>query len=306
METVTGTVTTDWRRMSLAQREREYSPSSCIGGNYMPFVEAYQRLSQTAIHQCEALGAVWSAHRYGPLEANRLDFCLPGVETRTGGKKPPLLVFIHGGYWQELSAGDSLFPAPGCIQHGAAYAALDYSLAPDATVAEIVAQCRLAITWLFRHAPVLGFDARRVVVAGSSAGAHLAAMLAWPGWQPADKGHSLAVHAAVLVSGIYELEPLVGTTINTALQMDVHTARQQSPALLPLSGFPQSLVCWGAIETGEFKHQSRNFTQTLVNGGTPCEALELAQRNHFDVILDLTNIATPLGRKTMDLLGGII
>ena len=299
----TGTPATDWRLMSIAQREREYSPSSCIGGSYMPFIEAYQRLSQSAMAQCEALGATWSTRHYGPQEANQLALCMPAIQGQPKGNSPALLVFIHGGYWQELSAKDSLFPALGCIQNGVAYAALDYPLAPGASLPDIVDQCRRAMTWLFLNAAVLGFDAHRVVVAGSSAGAHLAAMVAWPGWQPADQGHAFAVRAAVLVSGIYELEPLVGTTINIALRMDVHTAQEQSPALLPLAGFSQTLVCWGAIETEEFKRQSRHFTQALKDAGTSCDVFEVAQRNHFDVILDLVSVDTPLGRKTLALLG---
>lgn len=303
MEVATASPATGWRFLSQEQREREYSPSSCIGGNYLPFIESYGLLSRNANVGCEAMGAAWSTQRYGPLEANQLKFCLPARQDPSADKKPSLLVFIHGGYWQELSANESLFPALGCVQHGAAYAALDYTLAPGATLPEIVAQCRLAITWLFANAGQLGFDARRVVVAGSSAGAHLAAMVAWPGWQPADTGHTFAIRAAVLVSGIYELEPLMGTTINNALQMDVLTARSQSPALMPLAGFPQTLVCWGAIETDEFKRQSRDFTNELMNSGTQWEVMEAAERNHFDVILDLTDVTTRLGRKTLALLG---
>ena len=302
MESSTGTLATDWRLLSLEEREREYSPSSCIGGNYLPFIEAYQHLSRSVIAQCEALGATWSTHQYGPHADHQLSLCLPAVKRDVSGKKPALLVFIHGGYWQELSAKDSLFPALGCIQHGVAYAAIDYPLAPGASLPDIVAQCRHAITWLFLNAAALGFDAHCVVVAGSSAGAHLAAMVAWPGWQPTDKGHSFAVRAAVLVSGIYALEPLVGTTINAALQMNAQTAQVQSPMLLSLEGFPQTLVCWGDIETEEFKRQSRSFAQALRDTGTPCEVLEVAQRNHFDVVLDLADVDTPLGRKTLSLL----
>lgn len=128
-------------------------------------------------------------------------------------------------------------------------------------------------------------------------------MVALPGWQPTNQGHAFAVHAAVLVSGIYELEPLVGTTINTALQMDAVTAQSQSPSLLPLTGFPQTLVCWGAIETDEFKRQSRDFNKALIHSDCKSEVMEAAERNHFDVILDLTDISTRLGRETLALLG---
>ena len=114
MEPDTGIQDKDWRLMSLAEREREYSPSSCIGGNYLPFIDAYQHLSQSAMAQCEALGATWSTHHYGPHADHQLSLCLTDPQRDVSGKKPALLVFIHGGYWQELSAKDSLFPALRC------------------------------------------------------------------------------------------------------------------------------------------------------------------------------------------------
>jgi arylformamidase len=112
----------------------------------------------------------------------------------------------------------------------------------------------------------------------------------------------LRVRGAVLVSGIYELEPLVGTSINAALRMTPESARSLSPALRGLQGFPPTVVCWGEVETREFKRQSRDFAALLERSGTPCEAFEVPQRNHFDVILDLADPGTALGRAVVNLI----
>jgi arylformamidase len=290
-----------WQQMLPEQREREYSPSSCIGGNYLPFVQAYQSRSQEAYADSQACGATWLTQHYGDQPAQRLLLCLPPASGAALSPPIGLLVFIHGGYWQELSAQDSLFPASACVQRGLAFAALDYTLAPAASVADIVVECRRALVWLFRNAAALGLDASRIVVAGSSAGAHLAAMVAIPDALPDDEGGSYAVHAAVLVSGIYDLEPLVGSSINSALALNPVTARQVSPALLPLNGFPRSVVCWGAVETEEFKRQSRNFANALATAGASCESFEVSPRNHFDVILDLSDASTRLGATMVSL-----
>ena len=290
-----------WRGMAPAQLQREYSPSSCIGGNYQPFIEAYRSRSNEARARCEALGASWPQRRYGLDAAQTLELCLP-AGAAAASSKPGLLVFIHGGYWQELSAQDSLFAASACIECGLAFAALDYTLAPKATVQQIVAECRMATAWLFAHADELGFDVKRVVVAGSSAGAHLAAMVVQRSWSDAATPHAERVRAAVLVSGIYDLEPLVGTDINQALGLDAAAARQASPALQGLAGFPPSIVCWGEIETAEFKRQSRDFASALQAAGSVCEIFEVPKRNHFDAILDLTDASTRLGRATLALL----
>ena len=263
----------DWRSLSGAEREREYSPSSCIGGEYMTYVRAYAERSEAArrAHPPETL-------RYGPGEPQAIDLFMPrNVE------RPPVLVFFHGGYWQELSKQEAAFAAPQCLARGIAYAAVDYTLAPKATLSAIVDDCRAAVARLSDLGPL--------VVAGSSAGAHLAAMVA-----------NEQVKGAVLVSGIYDLEPLIGTSINGALGLDVAEAGRNSPMHRSLVGFPPSLVCWGDNETDQFKRQSALFARRLHAAGAMCSVFECPGRNHFDVILDLADPATELGRRTLDLL----
>jgi arylformamidase len=263
----------DWRSLSDAEREREYSPSSCIGGDYRSYLDDYAEGSALArrAHPPEVL-------RYGPAERQTIDLFVPA-----GVSRPPVLVFFHGGYWQELSKQESAFAAPQCLARGIAYAAVDYTLAPRATLAAIVTECRAALAALSGRG--------LLVVAGSSAGAHLAAMVAGEG-----------ASGAVLVSGLYELEPLIGTSINTALGLDAVGARSNSPLRMPLAGFPPSLVCWGENETDQFKRQSGAFAAALQAAGRPCTAFECAGCNHFDVILDLADPATELGRHTLDLI----
>ena len=278
-----------WRDLDACTREREYSPSSCIGGNYEPFVRAYAQ--QSAAARAATPGRLGLA--YGPAETQRLDLFAPAA---VPGGAAALLVFIHGGYWQELSRQDSAFAASHCVKQGFALAALDYTLAPHASVAQIVGECRDALAWLHANAAGLGLDAQRIVVAGSSAGAHLAAMTALP------RACAPAVRAAVLVSGIYEIEPLVGTSINHALSLTLESARELSPALLALQGFPRAIVAWGEVETAEFKRQSYDFAARLGRAGTRCETIEVAQRNHFDVILGLADPQDPLGRAVTALM----
>jgi arylformamidase len=263
----------DWRSLSGAEREREYSPSTCIGGNYQPYIRAYIERSEAArrAHPPETL-------RYGPGARQTIDLFRP-----TGAARPAVLVFFHGGYWQELSKQESAFAAPHCLARGIACAAVDYTLAPEATLAAIVDECRAAVARLEGVGPL--------VVAGSSAGAHLAAMVA-----------SERVSGAVLVSGIYELEPLIGTSINQALRLDAAEARRNSPIRRPLRGFPPSLVCWGDNETDQFKRQGRAFAAALRAAGAEYTAFECAGRNHFDVILDLADADTELGRRTLGLM----
>ncbi|MBI5716227.1 MAG: alpha/beta hydrolase [Burkholderiales bacterium] len=306
-----GDASKGWRDLDAAARAREYSPSSCIGGNYQPFIAAYAARSAAVRARLAVPAGPGSAAArldlaYGARTTQRLDLFLPD-RTVASGSRPPLLVFIHGGYWQELSKDESAFAAADALRQGMAFAALDYTLAPAATVVEMVAECRQALRWLHAHADELGFDGARIVVAGSSAGAHLAAMCALRhgggagGEGVLDGVAKCVVGGVVLVSGIYELEPLVGTPINDALGLDAAAARAASPALADLGGFAPAIVCWGGIETAEFKRQGREFAALLQRAGTACRTFEVPGRNHFDVILDLADPATMLGAAAVEL-----
>jgi arylformamidase len=268
------------RPMALdpATREREYSPSSCIGGDYAPFLERY-RLASEAAHRSLR---VERDLRYGPAPRQRIDFFPAPPSTRP----PGLLVYFHGGYWQELSKAQSAFLAPSWHAAGVAHAAVGYTLAPEAGLPRIVEECRAALVWLRAHAGGLGFDPDAVVVAGSSAGAYLAAACAI--------GADTALRGIVPVSGIFDVAPLVGTSINDALGLDADAAAALD--LLAPAARPQcpAVVAWGEIETSEFKRQSRAYAAHVVEAGRPCTTLEIAGCNHFDVILALGDPASPL------------
>ena len=267
--------------LDLATREREYSPSSAIGGDYAPYIDQYRTLSA----QAHAALSVMRDLRYGDAARATLDF-FPAPAAATA---PGLLVYIHGGYWQELSKDESAFLAPGWHAAGFAHAVVGYTLAPGARLADIVAQCRAALTWLAARADPLGFDTANVVVAGSSAGAYLAAAVA-------DRS-SVPVRGIVPVSGVFDVAPLIGTSINEALGLDA-TAAAALDLLAPERRYCPAVVAWGEVETAEFKRQSRAFAARLGQDGTPCTRLEVPRRNHFDVIVELGDPASPLFAAT--------
>ncbi len=280
------------RLLEAAEREREYSPSSCIGGNYAPYISAYKSQSAAALDACQQAGhTICRNLAYGPAPSNQLDLFLPKKSVRP----PPMLLFIHGGYWQELSKDDSLFAAFDCVSQGFAFAAIDYTLAPKASVQQIIQECQSALKWLNQNAAELGFDSQQIIVAGSSAGAHLASLCAT----------AIGVKALVLVSGIFDLEPLIGTSVNTALQLTSTSACEASPQRHDFSQYPSTIVCWGEVETNEFKRQSREFAEKITLVANKTESIvqfEIPERNHFDVIMNLAKRGTLLGDLVIKLL----
>lgn len=197
----------------------------------------------------------------------------------------PLLVYVHGGYWQELSAADSLFMADDALAAGIGVHAVEYRLAPAASVAAIVEECvRDVAAVIERVAP------SRTVLAGSSAGAHLAAMVR------ADPRVAGRVDATVLLSGIYDLRPLVGTSVNDALGLDDASAAAVSPVLRPVVVARDEVLCAVAEhESDEFIRQNREYAARLSAAGVRVTATVVPARDHFDLPLDLARPGTTVG-----------
>lgn len=261
-----------WRSMTGEQRAQAYSPSSMLDGPLDPYIAQYVARSAQAYREVPE----FQTHAYGDRPTQTYDLAVP-----KGAGAHPCHVFIHGGYWQELSKTQSFFAAPHWMQDGWAFAALDYTLCPDASVDEITDEVCAALLHLRANGARMGIDPARILVSGSSAGAHLAAMAT--ARLPVDQRPA----GLCLLSGIYDLEPLIGTYINDALRLDVAAARAVSPAFAVLDVMPPTLLAWGEIETEEFKRQSRDFAQMLGDAGAAVSAIEIAGRNHFDIVFDL-------------------
>lgn len=284
----------DWRELSDADRQREYSPSSCVD-DIAPYLVDYRSLSDAAREQCIAAGRPVTEVAYGDAAAQTVDLVVPVLAQ----SPTPLVVYIHGGYWQQLSKLDAFFSAAQCVEHGIAFAAVDYTLAPAATLDQIVAECHAALLTLRNTAGEHNIDPDQIIVCGSSAGGHLSAMVglgAPDGWRPAAVG---------LISGVFELEPLIGTNINDAVGLDVAAAHRNSPMLADLADFPPAVLAYGDNETSQFKSQSTAFAQRLDQAGTAVSLIEIADRNHFDVVNELCDPHTPLGRRIHDLVASI-
>jgi arylformamidase len=282
-----------WRDWPIARLEREYSPSTCVP-SIDPFLAGYTRGS------AEALATLSSRRNlpWGHGTDEVFDF-FPAASPNS-----PLLVFFHGGYWQEHSKDDVLFVASKCVPRGIAYASVNYTLAPRTTVSTIVDQCRRAVISISRQASELGFDPRRLFVAGSSAGAHLASMLLIDGWQRHEPSSENVIAGAILLSGIYDLQPLVPTYINQALKMTPNDAIALSPVKLRLAPPAPVVVAWGENEPDEFKRQSQVFANVLRESAFPVKTLEARGANHFDIVFEIADPETALGRLTLDLIAG--
>lgn len=273
-----------WMDLDGPALERAYSPSS-VAPDFLHTLRAYRTRSdavRASVGEGEAL-------RYG--QGGRETVWL--YDAAPAGA--PLLVFFHGGYWQEGDARDALFPVPALREAGIAYASVGYELAPEASVQNIVSRCAQALATVLRHHHERHPGAR-TVLSGSSAGAHLAASMMAVDWR-AHGFDATPFSAAVLLSGVYDLRPLVPTYINAPLGLDAASALHLSPLFAELPAAVPCSLCWGERETAEFGEQSHRMGERLSRDGVATRLIEIADRDHFDIVFDLSDPLTPLGRE---------
>ncbi|MDQ2926833.1 MAG: alpha/beta hydrolase, partial [Pseudomonadota bacterium] len=198
----------------------------------------------------------------------------------------PVFVFIHGGYWRMLSKNESTFMAGALTRRGISVAIVDYTLAPAVKLPEIVRQVRRSIAWLYKNGSAHGLDPDRIFVGGSSAGGHLTGALVAGGWHEAFGLPDDAIKGAMPVSGVFDLLSLSKSFVNEWMAFDEQQIQELSP-IRHLPPQPCKLVLtWGENETSGFKVQSRDYLAAWQGAGFSAEAIEIAGRNHFDVVLD--------------------
>jgi arylformamidase len=222
---------------------------------------------------------------YGAGPRHRVDLFHP-----PGGRKVPLVVFIHGGYWRAFDKSLFSHMAAGAVAHGLPVAVPNYSLCPDAEIAGIIDEMRQCCLFLWRK---LGWP---LVVAGHSAGGHLAACLAATRWDDHGAPAGL-IRSGMSVSGIFDLRPLIATPLNADLRLDGASALQVSPLTWPV---PRTLPfdLWvGAEESAEFLRQSRSLSAAWTGLGMPAPCVEVPGANHFSVADGFADAASAMSRR---------
>ena len=213
---------------------------------------------------------------YGSGARNSIDFF-------AGDGQGPIVVFIHGGYWQALDGSSSSHCARGLNAHGIDVAVPSYDLCPQVSVDAIIDEMRAAMRELAR----LG---RPLVVSGHSAGGHLAACMLATEWASIDASLPRQLVTAVYsISGLFDLVPLVGTTVNKALQLDPASARAASPLFWPPPGHGSLDAMVGGDESAEYHRQSRVMAERWGAAGLPTRYGTIPGANHFTAIAPLAD-----------------
>ena len=240
---------------------------------------------------------------YGDGAGERLDI-FPPLPGCGDGRPAPVMVFIHGGYWRSLDKKDHAFVAPAFNAAGALVVVPNYALCPAVTVEHISLQLARALLWVWRHAAQYGGDPARIMVAGHSAGGHLAAMLLSCRWKELDaQAPAQLLTGALSISGLFDMEPLRHTPyLQKDLQLSPASVARLSPAFFPRPKGGKLYATVGLDESDEFLRQSKLIRDVWGPTAVPvCETVPGA--NHFSVLSHLVNPDARLHVLALRLLG---
>ncbi len=257
---------------------------------YPAYFEEWDRRSQQTRRELPGeLNVAYGSH---PLETMDIFF--------SGQPNAPLLVFIHGGYWQGLDKNQFSHIADGFVKAGVATAVVNYGLAPDVNMDEIVRQNHKALAWIWHQGNNFGYDPDRIYVCGHSAGGHLAVLLAATDWASFDQAlPPHLINGICAVSGIFDLEPIRLCYLNDVLGMDVTVSKRNSPLYnLPDKPIPLILAV-GELETDEFHRQTQIFAKSWRSKGFPVDIIHMAGFHHYSVVNEIARAKSPLNQALL-------
>ena len=234
--------------------------------------------------------------RYGPRTRQTFDFFAARTPCRG------TLLYFHAGYWQSRDKSGFRFIAPAFAECGLNVALVNYPLCPDVSLAELVQSCGMAPAAVAAHAAVSGGNAGPLVATGHSAGGHIAIELALAA--SADAAPSRPrITAVIALSGVYDLMPLIATTLNRNLRLDADSAAALSPLHRAAPGAPPAVFVVGAAETPAFIEQSRRMHEAWIAAGNRSHLQIVDGADHFSLLLQFTQPGNALHTEVVALAG---
>lgn len=267
-----------WRHFSQGELDAAYNNTAAVARSAEILNSLTERSIKTRDRSAIALDLA-----YGAGKRQKIDLFA------CGHPNAPLLVFLHGGYWQRNAKDMFSVLAEGPLAHGFDVAMPGYTLAPEAALGRIVEECETAIRLLRVIGPAMNVAESRLIVSGWSAGGHLAARLS----------EMPEVDAALAISGIFDLEPIRHSYLQSALQLSAEEAHAQSPIhRIGQAGKPVTVI-WGGAELPELQRQSRDYMAARQEARKPVGGGALAGEDHFTI---LAQLADPTSQVTGHLL----
>ncbi|XP_065115305.1 kynurenine formamidase isoform X1 [Paramisgurnus dabryanus] len=288
---------TEWKNMSRDELEYQYSPSRWSHRmSADDVIKAHVAALKSGTEKAQAVTQTLLDVPYGDGEEEKLDVYVPNISS----PDVPLLIYFHGGYWQFLSKNESGFMAVPLVQKGVVVVAVDYSIAPKGNMDLMVSQVRRSVvSVLQQYSHISG-----LYLCGHSAGAHLAAMVLSTDWSQYDI--SPQIKGVFLVSGIYDLQPILSTYVNEPLKMTEEVALRNSPSqLVPQISVSSCdiVIAVAQNDSPEFRKQSEEYYKLLLSGGFKVCFEDVPNTDHFNIIEQLVDENYHLTKLLLKMMG---
>ncbi|HRJ69931.1 MAG TPA: alpha/beta hydrolase [Beijerinckiaceae bacterium] len=208
-----------------------------------------------------------------------------------------LIAYIHGGYWRAQHKDDYSWVADTFHAAGYSVAVITYPLCPDVTIRDIVGCCEKAIARLWQE--LSESERARVLVTGHSAGGYLTAAMFAADW----RAHGLPASpfvGGVSYSGVFELPPLLNTSMNALIRLTPDQAQDWSMGRFSPRVAALLILAYGADEPGEFHRQS---IEQAAHWSTICRpAVPAIGCNHFTIVESLRDPGSQMARLTLEVI----
>ena len=254
----------NWATLSQAERDAAYDNNAAVKNSAALIAERNQMSETLRANRKSFLDL-----RYGDRERTKIDL-YPAAD-----KAAPCLIFLHGGYWQRNSREVFAMLVEGVAAHGWSVAIPGYSLAPDASLTDIVTEISRSLDWLTKNGETYGISGP-IVLSGWSAGAHLVAMAL-------DHPH---VAAGLAISGVYDLGPIRDTGLNNALKLTSAEVAALSPLRLPAVD-KRLDIAYGTAELPALVFDSIKLHEMRAAAGVPGKLFPIEGADHFSILGEL-------------------
>ena len=281
-----------WNFFTRQQTDHQYNPT--LWTRRLPTEELLPAHIEFTTNKSNAyraeMGAQLQTMAFGEQEyASTIDVFRPANVPENA----PIVIYIHGGWWQWFSKEQFSFLAAPFNKKEMAVYMPSYHMAQDwkndQPMESIVKQMEYAVAAILKEAVEKGAPAVHLI--GHSAGGHLVSMLHQTDWSLYDlpDNASQKIKSIYSLAGLFDLRFLLDSFVNDAIQMTLKSAEAVSPQLLPHSTntrCPIHLIL-PELDTAEFFRQTKEYQDKLLGENQSCHLHVAANKDHLTIIESL-------------------
>jgi len=230
---------------------------------------------------------------YGAGARNKLNIWVP-----TGTKKTdrlPVLVFLYGGGWYSGARDDYGFAGRAFAKRGFVVVIPDYRIVPDGHWPDFLHDSAAAVGWTDAHIGNYGGDPDRIALAGHSAGAYNAVMLALdPQWLRAAGSDTSVIRGVAALAGPYDFAPFEKGGRADVAMGDIRPIERTQPIRFVRRDAPPLWLGHGTADTVVRVRNSQRLAAAMHKVGGSATLREYDGLSHNDLVMALTK---PLAYK---------